>query len=218
MHIAVLSDAFLKEEFVSKKIPAQVECTFADSLRSLQMIEADAYFDLLFSMDPERILQLQQLVHKPLFVNAVAYTAHDIRLPVIRINAWPSFLQREFLEIAVTGEKQDKSVEEIFKKLQWKYHIVPDIPGFITARIVASIINEAYFTLGDQVSTKTDIDIAMKLGTNYPYGPFEWSEKIGLGKVAELLRQLYKNDHRYEIAPVLELELWKETGSGKKLS
>jgi 3-hydroxybutyryl-CoA dehydrogenase len=34
----------------------------------------------------------------------------------------------------------------------------------------------------DEISTKAEIDIAMKLGTNYPYGPFEWSEKSGWKK------------------------------------
>ena len=57
---------------------------------------------------------------------------------------------------------------------------VKDEPGFVSARIVAMMINEAYFTWEAGTSTKEEIDIAMKLGTGYPYGPFEWGEKIGL--------------------------------------
>ena len=49
----------------------------------------------------------------------------------------------------------------------------PDIPGFISARVVSMIINEAYFALEEEVSSKEEIDTAMKLGTNYPYGPFD---------------------------------------------
>ncbi len=47
---------------------------------------------------------------------------------------------------------------------------------------MAMIINEAWHALAEEVSTKNEIDTAMKLGTNYPYGPFEWAEKIGLGR------------------------------------
>ena len=65
------------------------------------------------------------------------------------------------------------------------------------------IINEAYFTLEENVSTKEEIDIAMKLGTNYPYGPFEWSKKIGLKNIADLLKELFITEKRYQPAALL---------------
>lgn len=65
------------------------------------------------------------------------------------------------------------------------------------------IINEAYFTLGENVSGKTEIDTAMKLGTNYPFGPFEWSEIIGKEKIYNLLTKLVTEDRRYDPAPFL---------------
>jgi 3-hydroxybutyryl-CoA dehydrogenase len=46
----------------------------------------------------------------------------------------------------------------------------------------------------------------MKLGTNYPYGPFEWSKKIGLKNILELLKALRQNDDRYTISSMLEKE------------
>jgi 3-hydroxybutyryl-CoA dehydrogenase len=73
----------------------------------------------------------------------------------------------------------------------------PDIPGMISARVVAGIINEAWYTWEENVSTKEEIDIAMRLGTNYPLGPFEWGERIGLGQIARLLSSLSKQDARY---------------------
>ena len=84
-----------------------------------------------------------------------------------------------------------------------KMSIVKDEPGLIAARITAMIINEAYFALGDNVSTKSDIDIAMKLGTNYPFGPFEWAAVIGLSNIITLLEQLATSDHRYLPATML---------------
>ena len=69
------------------------------------------------------------------------------------------------------------------------------------------IINEAFFALGEDISSKTEIDIAMKLGTNYPFGPFEWADLIGLDKIAQLLDACYLKDERYAIAPALRREL-----------
>ena len=69
------------------------------------------------------------------------------------------------------------------------------------------IINEAYFGLGDDLSTKAGIDTAMKLGTNYPYGPFEWCEKIGTEKIYSLLKKLEATNSRYTPAPLLAKEV-----------
>jgi 3-hydroxybutyryl-CoA dehydrogenase len=103
-------------------------------------------------------------------------------------------------------------VKDIFEQLQWQYILAPDIPGMITARVLSAIINEAYYTLGAEVSTREEIDIAMKLGTSYPYGPFEWSDKIGLTKVYELLTELSSEDARYVPAPLLKEEATKLKG------
>ncbi|HZI53262.1 MAG TPA: 3-hydroxyacyl-CoA dehydrogenase family protein, partial [Chitinophagaceae bacterium] len=86
------------------------------------------------------------------------------------------------------------------------FQYVPDVIGMITPRIVSMIINEAWFSLDEKVSTREEIDTAMKLGTNYPYGPFEWGDKIGLNRIRQLLSELQKTDNRYTIAPGLDGE------------
>jgi 3-hydroxybutyryl-CoA dehydrogenase len=203
MIVAVLANEVLKKEWLAKGVGGEVELVWADSLRSLTMTEADVYFDLLFEMDSERSERLKQLLPKPVFVNAVAYTTKTIGHDFIRINAWPTFLQRHLAEIALPSSVPEKTVAEIFQQLNWQYRIVPDIIGMITARIVAMIINEAFYTWGNEVSSKEEIDTAMKLGTNYPMGPFEWSEKIGLHTIHELLKELGRADERYTLAPAL---------------
>jgi 3-hydroxybutyryl-CoA dehydrogenase len=77
------------------------------------------------------------------------------------------------------------------------------VPGFITARVIAMIINEAWFALEEGVSTKEEIDTAMKLGTNYPYGPFEWGKEIGLKNIHALLDKLSKLNPRYSPAELM---------------
>ena len=49
------------------------------------------------------------------------------------------------------------------------------------------IINEAYYTVQEGTASREDIDLGMKLGTNYPMGPFEWSQAWGLNNIYELL-------------------------------
>jgi 3-hydroxybutyryl-CoA dehydrogenase len=207
MKIAVLANNISKEEFLSKKIPSTVEMIMVDSLSQLLLIKnADIYFDLEFIMDDERIKQLSSFLPKPVFVNSVVNTLTEINQPFIRINAWPTFLKRNICEIA-SGEDQKIIAKEILDKLEWTFQFVPDVPGMISARIISMIINEAYYTFEDGVSTKKEIDIAMKLGTNYPFGPFEWAEKIGLKNIYNLLLQLSKTDSRYTISKSLEKEI-----------
>ena len=141
-------------------------------------------------------------LEKPVLINSVSYSLSSMQAPtnVIRINGWPGFLNRSAWEVA---GKIDDAATRLFEHLDKKIIMVADEPGFISARIIAMIINEAYFATGDNVSSREEIDTAMKLGTNYPFGPFEWARAIGPGKVLELLQQLFKTDNRYEPAVLL---------------
>ena len=123
----------------------------------------------------------------------------------IRINGWNSFLKRNLVEAAGADENK-KAGEKVFSCFNKSTEWVPDIPGFITPRVISMIINEAWFTLDEKVSTKEEIDTAMKLGTNYPYGPFEWGTRIGLKNVYELLTMLSKINSRYTPSSLLQKE------------
>lgn len=207
MTVAILADELLKQELLAKKLPEAITVVWADSVRSLTIAEADVYIDLLFEPDVERTQHLKRLLPKPVIVNSVSYTTKRIGADFIRINAWPGMLQRPVIEVALPSTVNEAIVKDIFGQLKWNYLTAPDIAGMITARVLATIINEAYYTLGAQVSTRAEIDIAMKLGTSYPYGPFEWSEKIGLKRIYELLVELSKVDERYMPAPLLKSEV-----------
>jgi 3-hydroxybutyryl-CoA dehydrogenase len=64
----------------------------------------------------------------------------------------------------------------------------------ISERIILAIVNEAYRALGDRVATPEDIDRAMQLGANHPFGPFEWARETGLTEVAAMLDALTGDD------------------------
>ena len=159
---------------------------------------ADAFFCL---NEHEHFAELG-ITNKPVFINSVIDTLAELKTPanVLRINGWPGFLSRIAWEIA---GQVDEQVNAVFKALGKKTNLVADEPGFIAARIIAMIINEAYFAVEDNVSGKPEIDTAMKLGTNYPHGPFEWAFLIGTNNILALLQKLYKADARYQPAMLL---------------
>lgn len=64
----------------------------------------------------------------------------------------------------------------------------------IAERVILAIVNEAYRTLGDRVATDDDIDRAMRLGANHPFGPFEWARRTGVTEVAVMLDALSDED------------------------
>jgi 3-hydroxybutyryl-CoA dehydrogenase len=92
--------------------------------------------------------------------------------------------------------------------LQTDFVVVVDRVGLVTPRVICMIINEAFYTVQEGTASKKDIDIAMKLGTNYPLGPFEWAKKIGIENVYLVLDSVYKDtkDERYKICPLLKKE------------
>jgi 3-hydroxybutyryl-CoA dehydrogenase len=163
-----------------------------------QYKDADAFF----SLNNNEILPEFEFLKKPVFINSVVQTLNDLTAPgnIYRINGWATFLNRSVWEIAGTANEE---IETIFKSLNVKINFVKDVPGFIAASVIAMIINEAYFAVEDNVSSKAEIDTAMKLGTNYPFGPFEWASKIGNKNILALLQQLYTTDSRYKPSELL---------------
>jgi 3-hydroxybutyryl-CoA dehydrogenase len=75
----------------------------------------------------------------------------------------------------------------------------------IAARILATLVNEAASAVGEGVATPEAVDTAMRLGTNYPSGPLEWGERIGLSHVVHTLDALHaaEPDGRYRVVPLL---------------
>lgn len=196
MKIVVLADDNLKEELLNNVEAVNKEIVWIEDISQLEQYKtADAFIDLLFDKDHTETLQL--LFQNLVIINSVEYSLPETNLSFIRINGWPTFLKSNLIEASASNDEQKKKAEEVFslfnKKLEW----LPDEPGFVTPRIISMIINEAFISLSEGVSTKQEIDTAMKLGTNYPYGPFEWSEKIGIKKIQGLLKKLSAGEFSY---------------------
>ncbi|MFH9572445.1 3-hydroxyacyl-CoA dehydrogenase [Streptomyces sp. NPDC017454] len=93
----------------------------------------------------------------------------------------------------------------LFQALGKKVSVIGDVPGMIVARTVARIIDLAVEAVAKGVATEEDVDTAMRLGVNYPLGPFEWCRRVGRDWAGSLLDDLHSIDQSGRYAPSLAL-------------
>ena len=147
-------------------------------------------------------LSLYQTIGVPLFFNSVFSTLYESDIkskgPVFGFCGLPTFFNRPRVEL-VCREADKLALKNIMTTLNLDYTLVKDQVGMVTPRVICMIINEAYEALQQGVASREDIDLSMKLGTNYPFGPFEWGDKIGLESLRKLMRTLKHatNDSRF---------------------
>jgi len=205
MRVVVIADKNLQDALQAQGVQEGIAIDWVTEIPTDST--ASCYIDLLFTPTTERIDQLSKLLPALLIVNAVPVTLNQLPENFVRINGWPGFLNRNLVEATSDKDTLKIATEKIFaffnKTVEW----VDDRPGFITATILCMIINESFFALEEGVSSREEIDIALKLGTNYPYGPFEWCKKIGVSNVLAVLKALAVTNARYTPAPLLEKEI-----------
>ncbi|MFF6802586.1 3-hydroxyacyl-CoA dehydrogenase [Streptomyces sp. NPDC012616] len=93
----------------------------------------------------------------------------------------------------------------LFQALGKDVSVIGDVPGMIVARTVARIVDLAHDAVAKGVATEEDVDTAMRLGVNYPLGPFEWSRRLGRTWACALLDDLHERDPSGRYAPSLAL-------------
>lgn len=191
-----------------------VEVEFSDGDEEEDFELYDVIFDLNFDDDPSNLPRYARLKEKPIFVNAVklqlseaVYTeGGKVKCRLFGFNALPTFMAQPVWEISLFRKFETPELDKLTQLLGINYLPVEDRVGMVKPRVIFMIINEACYTLQEGTASIEDIDKAMKLGTNYPYGPFEWCDKIGITNVFETLAALYEDtkDERYKICPLLK--------------
>jgi 3-hydroxybutyryl-CoA dehydrogenase len=136
---------------------------------------------------------------------------NTLKCTIFGFNGLPTLLDRNLLEVSLFNGQDEEKLKTICQQLNTDFLTVDDRVGLVTPRVISMIINEAYYTVQEGTATREDIDLAMKLGTNYPYGPFEWCQRIGVKHVYELLEAVHEDtkDERYKICPLLKKEYLK---------
>ncbi len=215
MQILVVGSTSNLEELRQKFGPKHIyllEESGEDSIESIY--EADVVFD--FVSDSRAINSRYLNFTNPVFFNTALITLSEL-LPQADFSqrdsffgfcGIPTFVNRSVLEVSLSSKKNESLLKEICSQLDTDFVCVEDRVGLVTPRVICMIINEAYYTLEEGTATRGDIDLAMRLGTNYPYGPFEWAKRIGIHHVIKLLTSVHHDtkDDRYKVCALLRSE------------
>lgn len=116
-------------------------------------------------------------------------------------NLLPSFCERPIVEATALTD----AAWQRFTAWEPRAIRVPDSLGLVSARILALLLNEALLLQSEAHLPLATIDMAVKLGLNYPYSISEWGERIGWRHVREIVEALseeYGAGH-YPVAPAL---------------
>ena len=117
--------------------------------------------------------------------------AHPQR--VVGYGILSSLESQKFVEIVDADETGDDALElaqDLFESIGRRVTLVENHPGLFLGRTVGSVINEAVYVVDEEIATGGDVDLAMRLGTNYPQGPLEWGRQIGGDRVVRILQRL----------------------------
>jgi 3-hydroxybutyryl-CoA dehydrogenase len=86
-----------------------------------------------------------------------------------------------------TSDETVRAVMELLETVGITAVKLEENPGFILDRVIASIVNEAAVMYSSKLATKEDIDNMMKVCVNWPMGPFEFADNMGVDRVVEIL-------------------------------
>jgi 3-hydroxybutyryl-CoA dehydrogenase len=113
----------------------------------------------------------------------------------------------KLLEIIKGYETSDETLQIALdwgKKIGKECIIVNEAPAFVVNRVLCSMINEAFFVLGENLASAADIDKGMVLGCNHPIGPLALGDLIGLETLLHVIEGLHKElGDKYRPAPLL---------------
>jgi 3-hydroxybutyryl-CoA dehydrogenase len=122
------------------------------------------------------------------------------------MNPVPAMRLVEIIRGLATSQETFEATRTLAERLGKNTMTAEDFPGFIVNRILLPMINEGIYTLYEGVGGVTDIDTAMKLGTNQPMGPLELADLIGLDTCLAIMEVMHRvfGDDKYRPCPLLK--------------
>ena len=113
---------------------------------------------------------------------------------VIGLNFTKNPFEDKYLVQVVKGiQTSDETILAVMESLETMGVTavkLEETPGFILDRVIASIVNEAAVMYSSKLATKEDIDNMMKVCVNWPMGPFEFADTMGVDRVVDILDEM----------------------------
>lgn len=202
------------------------------------LVEAMKDADLIIEAVPEK-KEIKKTVFETIDANAPKYCLFATNTSTMSPTEIGSFTTRPEKVIAMhffnpvhkmplieiirgleTSDETVSHIQEVAGRMGKETVVVNEFPGFVTSRISALVGNEAFYMLQEGVGTPEEIDKAIKLGLNYPMGPFELGDLVGLDTRLNNLQYLHETlGEKYRPCPLLVKyvkagRLGRKTGRG----
>jgi 3-hydroxybutyryl-CoA dehydrogenase len=128
----------------------------------------------------------------------------------------------EIIRGVKTSDETINTIVEVTKRMGKEPVVVnKDCPGFVVTRVLIPALNEAMYLVWEGIAEPEDIDKAIKLGLNWPMGPFTLLDYLGLDTILSITG-VFQNeigDPKYRPCPLLRQMvkaglLGRKTGKG----
>jgi len=152
---------------------------------------------------------------------AAATTRLDKVLGMHFFNPVPLMRLLEIVKTIATSNETLETIKNFGKSLGKTPIVANDAPGFTTTRLSIAQRLEAIRMVEAGVGTAEDIDTAMRLGYNFPMGPLELGDVVGLDTTLSIASAMYEVTRDPKFAPPVLLQkmvaagwMGRKTGKG----
>jgi len=163
-------------------------------------------FEQLEEICPEETILASNTSGIPISLLASATRRPDRVIGAHFMNPVPLMKGVEVVRSLLTSEESVKRTIDFVKSLDKEPVVVKDSPGFVANRIYMLTVNEAVKLLEEGAGRIEDMDKLMRLSFNWPMGPFELADLIGIDVIVDLLEGIYQETgwERYKPTPLLK--------------